>query len=161
MTKNGKIVDSTNVEAANAYMDMDTQFDDVLPEPIQVTLVEYVTEEYEENGKLRQRRRPARRTALINTYVPMRVLHSMMASQEKLRRLQNLQKEVQDGQVSSGGQQAMIEWMTEQVLAVWKLTEPDMTAEALADGLSFQKVFGLFKLFFGDLLASMNRQKLT
>lgn len=161
MTKNGKIVDSTNVEAANAFMNMETQFDDVLPEPINITIVEFIDEAYEQDGIKRQRRRPVRRTALINTYVPMKILHSMMASQEKLRRLQTLQKDVQEGQLSQGNQQAMIEWMTEQVLAVWRLTEPDMSADALANGLSFQKVFGLFKLFFGDLLASMNQRGLS
>ena len=54
----------------------------------------------------------------------------------------------------------MIAWMTEQVWAVWVLSEPDMTYEALMEGLGFQKVFGLFNVFFGDLLRNLNQSGL-
>lgn len=149
-----------NLEGFNALMQMETQFDDVLPEPIEVTLVDYMEQEVEEGGVKRTRRRPILRKALINTYVPMKVLHKMMASQDKLRQMQSLQKEAKGGAgLSQGNQQMMMEWMTSQVLAVWQLTEPDMTADKLSEGLSFQKVFGLFRVFFGDLLSSMNQAK--
>lgn len=139
-----------------------SQFDEVLPEPVRVSLVEYQekpTGEVDEQGNPIVIRVPRVRTTLINTYVPMRVLHSMMASQEKMKRMQGLQAQAASGQLSEENQQLMLEWMIAQVLAVWKLTEPNMTADKLTEGLSYQKVFGLFGLFFGDLLKQLANQR--
>jgi hypothetical protein len=55
-------------------------------------------------------------------------------------------------------QQEMMDWMSTQVLNVWTLTEPDMTMEKLRDGVGFQKIFGLFNLFFANQLAGLNKQ---
>jgi hypothetical protein len=133
-----------------------TQFDDVLPEDIRVSIVEFIDEETEVDGRVIKRRRPSRRTASISTYVPMKVFHRMMASQEKVRRFQMMKK--QGDQIDPAGQQVMLEWMTAQVAAVWQLTEPDMTEEKISEGLSFQKIMGLFGLFFGDQLKSLAEQ---
>jgi hypothetical protein len=81
----------------------------------------------------------------------MKVFHAMMASQERLKRAAAMSPEDTD-------QQAMIGWMTEQVLAVCRLTEPDMTLDALVEGLSFQKVLGLFSAFFGSQLKLLQQQ---
>lgn len=137
---------------ANPF-DMDTtNFDEVLPEPVQVTMISF--EEYEAAGPGKEkvlRRRPVKRIAEINTYVPMRIFHKMMSSQEKLRAIQ-AKRLGPDSTLNSEEQQVMLDWMVGQVLAVWKLTEPEMDEEKLTEGLSFQKVIGLFGLFFGDLL---------
>lgn len=141
-----------------------TIFDDVLPEPVSVSLIEFKdteTGEKDDDGRPIIVRVPRRRVAIINTYVPMKVLHRMMASQERLKQVQGLQKQATAGALSEQNQEMMLSWMADQVLEVWKLTEPWMTAEKLTEGLSFQKVFGLFNLFFGDLLKQMKEQKLS
>lgn len=151
-------------EALDNFLNMETSFNDVLPEPIEVRWVEWVEEDTgrkKPDGKPVMRRKPEQRVSWINTYVPMNVLHHMMASQEKMKRMQGLQKEVQSGTISESSQQMMLGWMTEQVWNVWKLTEPDMTIEKLGEGLQFQQVFWLFRTFFGDLLAAMNKQRLS
>jgi hypothetical protein len=134
-------------------LNQSTDFSEVLPEPIEVTIVEYeeIQVEVDKHRKPIMRREPVARTTWINTYVPMRVFHQMMASQERIKRAQALNPDDSD-------QQAMIGWMTEQVLAVWRLTEPEMTLEALVDGLSFQKVLGLFSAFFGSQLKLLQQQ---
>lgn len=126
-----------------------TTFDEVLPEPITVSLVEFVEYKTKEGVT---RRKPAIRNAEINTYVPMKIFHRMMASQEKIRAIQDVRAKAVGGKLDDDSQQTMLLWMVDQVLQVWKLTEPDMTADALTEGLSFQKVIGLFGVFFGDLL---------
>lgn len=139
-----------------------TVFDDVLPEPIEVSIIEYQSAVVgkKADGTDIVRRKPVTRTAVIGTYVPMAILHKMLASQDRIRQIQAMaHAQASGGAVNA--QEAMIEWMTEQVWAVWTLTEPDMTYEALMEGLSFQKVFGLFNVFFGDLLKNLNRPALT
>jgi hypothetical protein len=126
-----------------------TTFDEVLPEPITVSLIEFIEEKTKDGIT---RRKPKVRVAEINTYVPMKIFHRMMASQEKIRAIQEVRAKAVDGKLDDGSQQTMLLWMVDQVLQVWQLTEPDMTGDKLTEGLSFQKVIGLFGVFFGDLL---------
>lgn len=126
-------------------------FSDVLPEPIKVNIVEF--EEYLVEGK--KRRRPVQRQAEIGTYVPMAILHKMLASQERMRRLQSA---YQTGSFEDGQQQEMMDWMVSQVTAVWQLTEPDMTETKIMEGLPFQTILSLFQTFFGDLLKTLTQQ---
>lgn len=133
-----------------------TDFDDVLPDDVHVSIVEFIEVEHDVEGRKIRRRKPVKRTATISTYVPMKIFHRMMASQDKVRRFQAMKQN--DGQVSTENQQIMLEWMTQQVTAVWQLTEPDMTEEKISEGLSFQKIMGLFGLFFGDQLKSLADQ---
>lgn len=140
-------------EMARRLMESSTNFDEVLPEPVMVRIVEFVEYEAELNGQKVYRRKPVQRVAEINTYVPLRVLHKMMASQEKIRRIQAAR--ANPNQIDGAMQQEMIDWITQQVLSVWKLTEPDMTAERLQEGLDLKKIMGLFSLFFGNLQTGM------
>jgi hypothetical protein len=80
----------------------------------------------------------------------MKIFHQMMASQEKVKNIRSIGTD--GGQMNAQNQEAMLGWMVDQVLAVWNLTEPEMTNEELSEGLDFQKVLGLFSAFFGDLL---------
>ena len=147
MTQNGHIA---NIESFDTMFGTMDTFDEVLPEPVRVSIVEFIPQKAEgtdANGDETIIRVPRSRIATINTYVPMKILHRMMASQGA------------QGAESPENQQMMISWMIDQVLEVWRLTEPNMTAEKLAEGLSYQKVFGLFGRFFGDLLKQMNTQK--
>jgi hypothetical protein len=134
-------------------LNQSTDFSEVLPEPIEVTLIEYEETEVGErkDGTPIIRRDPVARSAFINTYVPMKVFHQMMASQERLRK-------AQAANPSDSDQQAMLGWMTQQVLAVWQLTEPDMDFDVLSEGLSFQKILGLFSAFFGNQLKLLQQQ---
>lgn len=136
-----------------------TELEDVLPEPIRVSIVEFLEVNVGSEAEPIMRRRAVPRTAEISTYVPMRVLHKMMASQERIKQIQMMgAKSLAKGDgPREGGQQQMLEWMTNQVLDVWRLTEPDMSADRLMDGLSFQKMFALFRIFFGDLLKNLNK----
>ena len=147
-----------NTASLDAFLNGTDVFDEVLPEPIRVSLIDFKnkdTGEKDEDGNPILVREPRARIAYINTYVPMKVLHRMMSSQEKLRRMQGLAK----AGASEEGNQVMLTWMTEQVLEVWRLTEPNMTAEKLSEGLSYQKIFGLFGRFFGDLLKQLNAKQ--
>lgn len=141
--------------------------DEVLPEPVLVTWVEFVEEEAKEEdgspildaeGKPEIIRKPRLRKSLISTYVPMKVFHKMISSQEKLQRLKVLKAQ---GQVSDTEREETMAWVISQVSEVWRLTEPNMTDEKLEEGLSFQKIFGLFSRFFGDLLRQWNGLKLS
>jgi hypothetical protein len=133
-----------------------TDFDDVLPEAIDVPFIEYVEYQAGErsDGTPIMRRRIEKSVRRIETYVPMSVFHKMMASQEKIRRFQAMNKG-DKVQADPESQKAMLDWMVGQCLEVWKLTEPDMTAEKLAEGIGFQNVMRLFACFFGDQLKSL------
>jgi hypothetical protein len=138
-----------------------TSFDELLPEPVQVSFVEFVDEPVGEHadGTPIMRRRAMKRIAEINTYVPMRILHKMMASQERLKALQAKAASAGVQGIDVNEQQLMMEWMAQQVLEVWKLTEPTMTLERLQEGLSFQQMMALFNRFFADPLKALNRLK--
>jgi len=145
-----------------------TPLDEVLPQPVVVTWVEYVEQDaMDEDGNVildpdtgtpERIRLPRNRKSTISTYVPMDILHGMIASQDKLKQIQALSRQAaQNGGVLPKGEQGdVIEWLLDQVVAVWKLTEPKMTKQKLAQGLSFQKTFKLFNVFFGDLLQQLS-----
>lgn len=142
-------------ELIKNLMETPTVFDDMIPEPIRVSLVEFISYEVDVEGVIVTRRKPIIRVAEINTYVPLIILNKMMASQEKLKKLQALR--AKQGDSDSELQQETMQWMTEQVTEVWKLTEPDMTVQKLAEGLDFKKILGLFNRFFGSLLVGLNK----
>jgi hypothetical protein len=139
----------------------DVTFQDVLPQPIEVVLVEYITYEAGKraDGSPIIRRKLSQRTTMIESYVPMKVFHGMMASQGKIKQFQKATSG--KAEVNAEDQKEMLDWMSKQVLAVWKLTEPDMTEERLSEGLDFQKVLGLFQSFFGDRLKQLGQQLKT
>lgn len=136
------------------FLNAETNFSEILTEPVEVDIVEYEETEVgtRANGKPIIRRDPVARTTYINTYVPMRVFHKMIASQEKVKRAQAMLSEQEKDS------ELMISWMTEQVLAVWQLTEPDMDLDTLLEGLTFPKILGLFSVFFGSQLKLMQAQ---
>lgn len=150
--------DNNQMLAAQEFLQASTTFDEVLPEPIKIVWGEYVDyRETLEDGREVTRRRLVRRVSEINTYVPVKILNRMMASQERIKKIQALRTKSPD-QVDGQSQQEMIDWMSQQVLNVWQLTEPDMTIEKLQEAFDFKKIFGLFNLFFGSLLAGLNKQ---
>jgi hypothetical protein len=150
--------DNNQLIAAQEFLQASTSFDEVLPEPIKITWAEYVEyQETLEDGRVITKRRLVKRVSEINTYVPVKILNRMMSSQEKIKRMQTLRAKGQD-QIDGQTQQEMIDWMAAQVLNVWQLTEPDMTLEKLQEAFDFQKMFGLFNLFFGNLLAGLNKR---
>lgn len=140
--------------------------DEVAPEPVSVTIREYVerTEEDAE-GRPVTRRRLVVRSAQIETFVPMRVFNRMMASRRvALARRATLAAQradvgawaaadaADDGDDDNPADDPVMQWMQQNVLRVWQLTEPDMTADRLENGLSFQQIQGLFARFFGEML---------
>lgn len=139
--------DNNQMLAAQEFLQASTTFDEVLPEPIKIVWGEYVDyRETLEDGREVTRRRLVRRVSEINTYVPVKILNRMMASQERIKKIQALRTKSPD-QVDGQSQQEMIDWMSQQVLNVWQLTEPDMTIEKLQEAFDFKKIFGLFNLF--------------
>lgn len=150
-----------NTEAQDALALLDTfgsgvNFDEVIPEPVQVSIMEFTPQQvgFNEHHEPVMRNTLQKRIALINTYVPMRILHRMMATQERMKIAQAKNPDQQD-------QQAIIQWISEQVLEVWKLTEPDMTYDRLTTGLVFQQIVGLFNRFFASQLKALGQQKLN
>ena len=140
-------------ELARKLLEAPTVFDDMLPEPIQVSIVTFVEEDVMVGNVKMRRRRPTARIAEIGTYVPMLVLNKMMKSQTKIKQLQDLRANSGDTDV----QTETMQWMAEQVCEVWKLSEPEMTPQKLMEGLDFKKILGLFNIFFGNLLQGMNK----
>lgn len=122
--------------------------DEVDIEDIEVAFVEY--EEVTDKGG-RKRHKAHKRTAYISTYVPMRLLNKMLASQ---RKAQTLKKRVDAGQLEVDEDPMMV-WISRQVFEVWKLSEPDMTYERFEKGLDLEKVMGLFGRFFGSTLQKL------
>lgn len=150
--------DNNQMLAAQDFLQGATSFDEVLPEPIKIVWAEYVSyQERLEDGREVTKRRLVRRESEINTYVPVKILNRMMASQERIKKLQGLRNKGAD-QIDGQSQQEMIDWMAQQVLNVWQLTEPDMSLERLQEAFDFKRLFGLFNLFFGSLLAGLSKQ---
>lgn len=114
------------------------------------------------------------RTAVISTFVPMSVFNSMLLSRQRAMREARKQKieilkqsdgspdmrEMLQEEAKETEQTIMSKWLLEQVLTVWKRTEPDMTLDRLENGLTFKQVMGLFNRFFEDLIQSkLNRDR--
>lgn len=131
------------------------EFDEVLPVPIKVSFMDFVPYEAGKdlNGKPIIRNKPVPRLAEISTYVPMKIFHGLLASQRKIAKIRNAATKA-DGEID----EETFNWMAEQVLSVWKLTEPDMTFDRLVSGLDPFKLMGLFALFFDNLLKKMGQK---
>jgi hypothetical protein len=99
------------------------------------------------------KRVPHPRIAEIRNYVPMRVFNRMLATRAKvMKERKAYQTALAQGDEDDATADPIVEWMLDQVLAVWKLSEPSMTKDRLLDGLEFEKVSALFSRFFGKLL---------
>ncbi len=127
--------------------------DEATPDPVSVTVREWVEVQVPQpDGTSRTRRQWTTRQALIETYVPMRVFNRMLAS----RRVALAARAAYQAREAAGTVEEetdpLLLWMQQQVHAVWVLTEPDMTLQALQDGLTLQQVQGLFTRFFHALL---------
>ena len=163
MTGNNKVENTAEIvkdltaQEALAMLGGTTSFDEVLPEPITVGWIEYIEQEQMVGGIRMTKRKAIKRVSEIETYVPVKILNRMMASQEKIKKLQALRSQ-DPTQLDGQTQKDMVDWMSSQVLSVWQLTEPAMTLEKLQEGLDFKKTLGLFNLFFGNLLQGMNKQ---
>lgn len=123
--------------------------DEVTIGEIAVAFVEWVEVKATGNdGQTVTRIKPQVRHAHISDYVPMYLLNKMVASQKKAQRARD-RFQAGDEEFT---QDPMMAWVSEQVLAVWKLSEPDMTQERFNRGLNFQQINGLFTRFFGEQL---------
>jgi len=132
--------------------------DEVAPPPVRVPIVEYVTEPLLDgagqplkgpDGKPRVRRRATRRIAVIETFVPLDIYDRMLASRQRVEVLRRAKRDGPDGDEAN---RQGLNWMAEQVLAVWELTEPDMTLDRLRRGLDLSLVPRLFRRFFNQEL---------
>lgn len=141
--------DELSIREANRLVEesLAVNLDEVSAEPILVAVRELI-EYTDEHGQLRRRWQV--RHAELETFVPMRIFNRMVATRQKaIKERERFEKH--GGEVGTE-EDPMVGWMVRQVLAVWQLTEPDMTYEALMDGLDFQKVNKLFTVFFADLM---------
>jgi hypothetical protein len=140
-----------------------TNLEIVAPEPVRVTFME---EQKDEHGEPQL----VPRIALIRTYVPIFAFHEMLRDRQKLlkevrrKKLEILRSPDNDGteeikeilmeEAKEVEQSIMMDWLTRQVLNVWKLTEKDMTIERFELGVEFEQVEVLFNRFFGGLMRS-------
>lgn len=122
--------------------------DEATIEDIDVAFVEWDEVEGKDGKK---RLKPRTRIATISTYVPMMLLNKMLAGQKKA---QILKKRMDTGELEVEEDPMMV-WISRQVFAVWKLSEPDMTFERFEKGLDLEKVMGLFGRFFGSTLQKL------
>ena len=124
--------------------------DEVTYEYVPVAFVEYLSNEVEgPNGKTVTRYRPETRIAEICNRVPMYLLNRLLADEKRMKKLQ---KRIAAGEVEEPEEDPTMQWVTKQVLNVWRLTENDMTYERLERGLLFEQIYGLFSRFFGPTL---------
>ncbi|MBF6588932.1 MAG: hypothetical protein IVW57_00190 [Ktedonobacterales bacterium] len=157
----------TNPAAADAFYDEGLAYnlDEVAPESLTVSLYEYVdvpppppppppvdgdTRDTGDDVVIMPTRRLRRRRYRIETRVPMMIFNRMLAGRQRAMRARAAYL-AHGGSANDGGD-PMLQWMQEQVLAVWQLSDPAMTLDRLAEGLDFQQVQGLFARFFGELL---------
>jgi hypothetical protein len=158
VSANGAIeLDEETRQSAGAFFDAleAVNLDEVTIETVRVGVRDYrlVPEVDEcgniviENGQKKLRREFYTRIAEIQNFVPMLVLNQMMATRKKMLRL----RQEYLGSSQEDGADPMMDWMLAQVLAVWKVSEPDMTLDRLGFILPFDKASRLFTLFFGHL----------
>jgi hypothetical protein len=131
-------------------MGMAVNLDEVSPEQIEVAFVEYAQVTSAEGQLLM---RPNVRIAKIWDFVPMYLFNRLIAAQRHAQRLKN---RIEAGDVEEPEEDPQIMWIIKQVLAVWQLTEEDMTLERLQKGLDFDRIYGLFVRFFGSQLRRLN-----
>lgn len=144
-------IDEETLKQAQDWLDDATlvNLEEIAPEPVRVRIAHYVEEERaDEDGVTRKHRTLKSRVATIEKYVPMVVYNRMLRTMGKMQR----DKET--------GNAEWLAFVSEQVLSVWKLSEPDMTAEELAEGLDLKKQQKLFDVFFGDLLREGQKKRL-
>lgn len=140
-----------NLDQANALMEeaAAVNLDEVLISTVSVAFVEWLpVEKQSVDGQPVTRYSPQVRHAEISDYVPMHLLNRMIAGEKKARRA----REYYLAGDENFTQDPHLAWMSEQIFAVWKLTEPDMTQERFQKGLNFDQIQGLFSRFFGGLL---------
>src|SRR5205823_3523359 len=92
----------------------------------------------------RKRRRASIRQAHIMKFVSMKNFNRMIKAQQDMRA---------KGTPPTGPE--TMRWMTEQVLAVWKESEEDMTLEKLEEGVEGPWIMKLFYDFFGVMLSAV------
>lgn len=85
------------------------------------------------------------RIANIRTKVPMRLFNRMLQAHDKV--------------MKNSSAEDKLDWMTDQVLSVWQVTEPRMTKEQLVDGLEFEQISGLFSRFFDKQLRLLRNNR--
>lgn len=122
--------------------------DEVTIEDLEVAFIEYEETEGRDGKK---HMRPYKRIATISTYVPVALLHKMLAGQKKA---QILKARMESGELDLEDDPMMV-WISRQVFAVWKLSEPDMTFEHFEKGLDLEKTLGLFGRFFNSTLRKL------
>lgn len=135
----------------------------IAPSPVRVSLMEQMPGE---NGEITLM--PVTHT--IRTYVPMSIFLEMLRNRQTVfkqirrRKLEILRSPENDGspevkeilaeEMKEVEQELLYGWIIDQILAVWKLTEKDMTFERLAGGLQHKQGEELFSRFFGSLIKS-------
>lgn len=109
--------------------------DELYAEPFTVAYRAYVDEEIEdEDGKKRVRRRPVKRTALLDPLVPADLqLKAMALNSDKSR-----------------SQEAKLRQMIALVVDVWNRTEPGMTTERLLEIMDIQRISAIFQRLFNQ-----------
>ena len=149
--------------------------DEMSPEVLTVTFREFVPDKHH-GYKVEVQHKE------ISTFVPMFLLNRMLANQKKAQKLRERFKAGIQAVVTETAEEEaeeffadarpldfmaltdnmfmdtirnsepMLIWQAKEVLAVWQLTEPDMTLKRLLLGLDFEKLNGLFSRFFGAML---------
>lgn len=112
--------------------------DEVVIDDVVVSIVERAPVQLEDGTEILKAKV---RKATISTYVPMQIFNSMMQTYSPIAQAEPAER---------------LRWVAEQVLAVWKLTEPQMTLDRLVNGLDFDKISALFAHFFADQLRRQN-----
>lgn len=131
------------VAQAQQFLDnaLAVNLDEVIAEPIQVAFREWDSVEIDDGkGGTLSVRRPRVRHVELESFVPMSVFNNMLALRDEMTR--NPDRSSQD----------QLGMMLQAIWPCWQLSEPDMTLERLAEGLSFRQVTGLFGRFFKDEL---------
>jgi hypothetical protein len=150
-------VDETQLSRAEqAYEEaMAVNLDEVTESTVIVAIREYADDPA----------KPGRRTATVrhvelDAYVPMKIFNAMIAGRERVLKQNKLREQALASSGDVNEDDPNVVWMLDCVCRVWKLTEPDMTVERLAEGLDFKKVQALFYHFFGDALSLGKRKAL-
>src|SRR5579883_2508912 len=137
---------------SQAEQDVLNDLETIAPQPVKVAFREYVKEAVKDtegnvipgnDGLPLTRMKPVNRIAEIETYVPAELLFQVMAQKQVYQHMQ--------AQGTALNPAESLEFTAKQVLAVWQLTEPDMTYERLIKGLDFPKIKALFSRFFISL----------
>ncbi len=144
--------------------------DEVTIRQIPVNFVEWEEGEAQQVGKrVIVPRVSFQRTALISDYVPAALYDSFMGMYDDILSIMQASRSISEAQEVEGQPtqadllsrlnaeqlQKFQSMQYQLVLAVWKLSEPDMDEQRLREGLEEEQVLGLFNHFFSRL----SRQK--